>query len=181
VRAEGLGVTAKSLTTFLVLMYDARAGTGGLALVAFALGQLMYSAVVFGTYIAYLGVGYMRPQLPSPPSSSPSSGYANVLSYIRPLLTHIYHLCVQEIPNPHRHLPRPHFPPALAHPHPPIPRKTLPHGRRQAHPIVVQPPARSGRIRYCCQLWCVVRLILQVPRSALQTISYPAPVIMQPC
>lgn len=86
VRAEGLGVTAKSLTTFLVLVYDARAGTGGLALVAFALGQLMYSAVVFGTYIAYLGVGYMRPKLPSPSSPS-SSRHVIIPSSTHPLLS----------------------------------------------------------------------------------------------
>ncbi|KAF8966969.1 Rft protein-domain-containing protein [Flammula alnicola] len=65
VRSEGLGITSKSITTFLILLYDSKKGRGDLALVAFAFGQLMYSLVMFATYIAYLGAGYMRPKLPS--------------------------------------------------------------------------------------------------------------------
>ncbi|KAF9477448.1 Rft-1-domain-containing protein, partial [Pholiota conissans] len=68
-RAEGLGVAAKSLTTFFVLLYDSCWGTGGLALIAFALGQVMYSAIVFLTYIIYLGgdpMWLVRPSKPVP-------------------------------------------------------------------------------------------------------------------
>ncbi|KAF8966965.1 Rft protein-domain-containing protein [Flammula alnicola] len=65
VRSEGLGITSKSITTFLILLYDSKKGRGDLALVAFAFGQLMYSLVMFATYIVYLGAGYMRPKLPS--------------------------------------------------------------------------------------------------------------------
>ena len=63
VRAEGLGITFKSVSTFLVLFYDAKNGKGDMALLAFALGQLMYSIVIFATYITLLGPGHMRPKL----------------------------------------------------------------------------------------------------------------------
>ncbi|KAJ3503584.1 hypothetical protein NLJ89_g8367 [Agrocybe chaxingu] len=75
VRAEGLGITFKSITTFLVLLYDSRWGSGSLALLAFALGQLVYSGVMFGTYLVYLGSEYMRPKSPS------SSKKLSLLSY----------------------------------------------------------------------------------------------------
>ncbi|CAA7261928.1 unnamed protein product [Cyclocybe aegerita] len=74
VRAEGLGITFKSVTTFLVLLYDSRWGSGDLALLAFALGQLVYSAVMFGAYLLYLGSEYVRPK-------SPSSSKPSLLSY----------------------------------------------------------------------------------------------------
>ncbi|KAF9482555.1 Rft-1-domain-containing protein [Pholiota conissans] len=69
VRAEGFGVTAKSVTTFLLLLYDSRNGRDGMALIAFALGQLMYSVAIFATYILSLGAGPMRPIGSSVPSS----------------------------------------------------------------------------------------------------------------
>ncbi|KAL0952359.1 hypothetical protein HGRIS_006638 [Hohenbuehelia grisea] len=54
VRAEGLGVGAKSLMTFLILFYDSRLSTqppGSFALFAFAGGQMAYSIVLFVTYV----------------------------------------------------------------------------------------------------------------------------------
>ncbi|KDR74152.1 hypothetical protein GALMADRAFT_227845 [Galerina marginata CBS 339.88] len=65
VRAEGLGITAKSITTFLILFYDSMRGTGDLALLAFAFGQLVYGIVMFATYVVYLGGNYLRPKRPS--------------------------------------------------------------------------------------------------------------------
>ncbi|KAF8154062.1 Rft protein-domain-containing protein [Crassisporium funariophilum] len=65
VRAEGLGITSKSLTTFLILFYDATYGQDDLALVAFATGQLVYSVVMFATYVAHFGSQHMRPKVPS--------------------------------------------------------------------------------------------------------------------
>lgn len=51
VRAEGLGIIFKTITTYLILLYDSNSGhSGELALMAFALGQLAYSAIVFGVY-----------------------------------------------------------------------------------------------------------------------------------
>ncbi|KAG6878046.1 hypothetical protein C0993_000369 [Termitomyces sp. T159_Od127] len=56
VRAEGLGITSKTVVTFLVLVYDMRSGgEGALALIAFAGGQLVYGATVLGTYLAAYG------------------------------------------------------------------------------------------------------------------------------
>ncbi|KIM40692.1 hypothetical protein M413DRAFT_72866 [Hebeloma cylindrosporum] len=59
VRAEGLGITAKSILTFLILLYDSRAGTGDFALVAFAVGQMAYSIVMFLTYTVSFGWVYV--------------------------------------------------------------------------------------------------------------------------
>jgi oligosaccharide translocation protein RFT1 len=71
VRAEGLGITSKSLTTFLLLFYNTRRGKDvDLALVAFAAGQLMYSAVMFFVYTAHIGDQHMWPKVPS------ASGYS---------------------------------------------------------------------------------------------------------
>ena len=51
VRAEGLGIIVKTITTYLTLLYDSKyRQPGELALMAFALGQLAYSATVFGVY-----------------------------------------------------------------------------------------------------------------------------------
>ncbi|KAF8558427.1 Rft-1-domain-containing protein [Imleria badia] len=51
VRAEGLGIIVKTITTYLILLYDNKSGySGELALMAFALGQLAYSAAVFWVY-----------------------------------------------------------------------------------------------------------------------------------
>ncbi|KAF5343598.1 hypothetical protein D9757_013689 [Collybiopsis confluens] len=55
VRAEGIGITAKTLTTFLILVYDANGGGGDLALLAFAFGQLMYGSLVFLVYLRRFG------------------------------------------------------------------------------------------------------------------------------
>ncbi|KAG0706405.1 Rft protein-domain-containing protein [Suillus ampliporus] len=56
VRAEGLGITCKTLVTYLVLLYDStRPESGEFALVAFALGQLAYSVVVFCSYVYQMG------------------------------------------------------------------------------------------------------------------------------
>ncbi|KAF5376097.1 hypothetical protein D9615_007755 [Tricholomella constricta] len=67
VRAEGLGITVKTVVTFLVLLYDLRrGGEGALALIAFAGGQLAYGAAVLATYVAAYGAGHMwlrRPPL----------------------------------------------------------------------------------------------------------------------
>lgn len=67
VRAEGLGITAKSILTFLVLLYDSRQGSGDFALVAFAVGQLGYSVVMFFTYIVSFGWDVIQPKKPSSP------------------------------------------------------------------------------------------------------------------
>lgn len=71
VRAEGLGITSKSLTTFLLLFYNASGEEDDdLALVAFAAGQLMYSAVMFFVYISHFGDQYMWPKRPPAPRYS---------------------------------------------------------------------------------------------------------------
>jgi oligosaccharide translocation protein RFT1 len=65
VRAEGLGITAKTLVTFLVLLYDTRSNASGkLALLAFAGGQLAYGTFVLGTYVTYYGTQKMWPTKP---------------------------------------------------------------------------------------------------------------------
>ena len=72
VRAEGLGITSKSLTTFLLLFYNTRRGKeDDLALVAFAAGQLMYSVVMFFVYTALIGENHMWPK------GSSTSGYSH--------------------------------------------------------------------------------------------------------
>ena len=65
VKAEGVGITAKSMVTFLVLLYDVRKadGQGELALLAFALGQLAYSFACWVVYLGYLGVSPLRPDI----------------------------------------------------------------------------------------------------------------------
>lgn len=51
VRAEGLGIIVKTVTTYLILLYDSNSRhSSELALVAFALGQLAYSVTVFWVY-----------------------------------------------------------------------------------------------------------------------------------
>ncbi|KAM6504019.1 Rft-1 domain containing protein [Amanita muscaria] len=68
VRAEGLGVTMKTIVTFLVLYHDSRQGTSGaLALLAFALGQLSYSVSLVTKYVTVYGI---RSLLPRPPSAT---------------------------------------------------------------------------------------------------------------
>ena len=54
VRAEGLGIIVKTIATYLTLLYDSSSQQPGqLALIAFALGQLAYSATVFAVYKAH--------------------------------------------------------------------------------------------------------------------------------
>ncbi|PFH48862.1 hypothetical protein AMATHDRAFT_64553 [Amanita thiersii Skay4041] len=64
VKAEGLGVTVKTVLTFLVLYYDSRHPSGGdVALLAFALGQLSYSVCVVAKYIAHYGARHLVPKI----------------------------------------------------------------------------------------------------------------------
>jgi oligosaccharide translocation protein RFT1 len=63
VKAEGLGVTGKTIVTFLVLYYDSKQGANGdLALLAFALGQLSYSICVLLKYVNSYGMQSLRPK-----------------------------------------------------------------------------------------------------------------------
>ena len=72
VRAEGIGITSKSLMTFLLLFYNTRrAKDDDIALVAFAAGQLMYSVALFFAYTAHIGDQHMWPKRPS------ASGYSH--------------------------------------------------------------------------------------------------------
>lgn len=51
VKAEGLGIIVKTITTYLTLLYDSKSWQPGeLALMAFALGQLAYSTTAFAVY-----------------------------------------------------------------------------------------------------------------------------------
>ncbi|KAI6118721.1 Rft protein-domain-containing protein [Pisolithus croceorrhizus] len=52
VRAEGLGISSKTAVTYVALLLDSQLGEQKFTLVAFALGQLMYSSVVFVIYLA---------------------------------------------------------------------------------------------------------------------------------
>lgn len=63
VRAEGLGITIKSIITFLILFYDSKSDQGTLALVAFAVGQLSYSLAMMVAYICYFGPKVMFPRI----------------------------------------------------------------------------------------------------------------------
>lgn len=65
VRAEGSGVTAKSVITLLVLLFDTTRHDkqGRLALLAFALGQLAYSLTCVAVYLAYFGAKPLKPQV----------------------------------------------------------------------------------------------------------------------
>ena len=66
VKAEGLGITGKTVVTFLVLYYDSQQGTNGdLALLAFALGQLSYSVSVLLKYINIYGMQSLCPKSPT--------------------------------------------------------------------------------------------------------------------
>jgi len=71
VTAEGLGIISKPVVTFLVLLYDARAGAQeSLALLAFAGGQMAYGTMVLGTYIVYYHPRQIWPKhLPSNPQN----------------------------------------------------------------------------------------------------------------
>lgn len=51
VRAEGLGILSKTALTYLALLLDRHLGEQKFTLVAFALGQVTYSLVVFIIYL----------------------------------------------------------------------------------------------------------------------------------
>lgn len=55
VKAEGMGITAKTIITFFILWYDSKRGSqsGQLSLLAFACGQLANGVVVLFTYLVY--------------------------------------------------------------------------------------------------------------------------------
>jgi oligosaccharide translocation protein RFT1 len=63
VRAEGFGLTGKSILAVAVLVYDEKrlGGEGDLGLLAFAVGQLMYAFCVLATYSSYYGVMSLWP------------------------------------------------------------------------------------------------------------------------
>ncbi|KAG6809832.1 hypothetical protein H0H92_014586 [Tricholoma furcatifolium] len=66
VRAEGLGITARTVVTFLVLVYDWKTKQeGALALIAFAGGQLAYGITVLATYLSMYKVQSWWPRRPS--------------------------------------------------------------------------------------------------------------------
>jgi len=69
VRAEALGISSKTMVTYLALQYDSRLGGQKLTLPAFALGQLAYGVVVFVIYMIempYLRLWPKRLKLGSP-------------------------------------------------------------------------------------------------------------------
>ncbi|KAJ3904398.1 Rft protein-domain-containing protein [Lentinula edodes] len=70
VRAEGVAITAKTLATFLVLVYDVSRGDegGDLALLAFAFGQLWYGSSVFFIYLREFGRGGLITRMEKNPS-----------------------------------------------------------------------------------------------------------------
>ena len=61
VRAEGI----KSVTTFIILLYDSRSNQGTLALVAFAMGQLFYSLAMVSAYLLHFGPAALLPKFTS--------------------------------------------------------------------------------------------------------------------
>lgn len=65
VRAEGLGIAVKSVTTFIILLYDSRSNQGTLALVAFALGQMFYSLALVLAYLLHFGPTALSPKFAS--------------------------------------------------------------------------------------------------------------------
>ncbi|KAF7359236.1 Oligosaccharide translocation protein RFT1 [Mycena sanguinolenta] len=72
VRAEGMGITAKTLITYLVLLYDSKTKLDGdLALIAFALGQLAYSLILLLVYLSHYGFPAL---LPASPGGSAKKG-----------------------------------------------------------------------------------------------------------
>ncbi|KDQ54484.1 hypothetical protein JAAARDRAFT_135495 [Jaapia argillacea MUCL 33604] len=58
VRAEGLGVVGKAVTSFSILFYDARQPdtSGSWTLLAYAMGQVAYATLVLAVYLAQYGV-----------------------------------------------------------------------------------------------------------------------------
>lgn len=65
-RAEGMGITTKTLTTFSVLLFDSRRSQSGgeFALLAFASGQLLYASTVYGVYLAHYRDVQLLPRKP---------------------------------------------------------------------------------------------------------------------
>jgi len=66
VRAEGLGIILKNITTFLILFHDSKNDQGDLALVAFAMGQLIYSLAMIVAYMYYFGPTVIFPDIRKP-------------------------------------------------------------------------------------------------------------------
>ncbi|KAJ6500598.1 Rft protein-domain-containing protein [Mycena sanguinolenta] len=65
VRAEGMGITTKTLVTYLVLLYDFKTEMAGdLALIAFAVGQLAYSLILLVVYLSHYGFPALFPASP---------------------------------------------------------------------------------------------------------------------
>lgn len=64
VKAEGTGVTGKTIVTCAILWADSTRGVdaGDYALLAFAFGQLAYSVLVFVTYYAHFRAFYLWPR-----------------------------------------------------------------------------------------------------------------------
>ena len=64
VRSEGVGITGKALVTALVLWVDSCTmwGSGRLALLAFAGGQLTYGVLVLAMYVSHFGIGSYWPR-----------------------------------------------------------------------------------------------------------------------
>ncbi|KAF9054290.1 Rft protein-domain-containing protein [Panaeolus papilionaceus] len=80
VRTEGLAISAKSVSTLLVLLCDARRHrahpdipSGELGLISFAVGQLAYSVVLLGGYIANFGFAAISPRRPGATRASKKS------------------------------------------------------------------------------------------------------------
>ncbi|KAF9561580.1 Rft-1-domain-containing protein [Agrocybe pediades] len=93
VRAEGLGIVAKCVTTFLVLLYDSKSGNGHLSLLAFAFGQLLYGVVMFAIYVAYFGIGDL--QFTSPSKLEAADRQALHLSYTMTVQSLVKHFLTE--------------------------------------------------------------------------------------
>lgn len=59
-KAEGLGITFKTLLVFGLLVFDSQPGHESFALLAFAAGQLTYSLVVLTVYIGEYGIKLLQ-------------------------------------------------------------------------------------------------------------------------
>lgn len=65
IRAEGFGVVAKPVVTFLILLCDSVYGSSSLGLLAFALGQFAYAVVMLVVYLSEFGTSVpFTPQNP---------------------------------------------------------------------------------------------------------------------
>ncbi|KIK74585.1 hypothetical protein PAXRUDRAFT_19721 [Paxillus rubicundulus Ve08.2h10] len=94
VSAEGLGITVKTIITYLVLLYDSSVSqrSGELALMAFALGQLAYSAIVFTVYTLQMPEANLWPSsLPDLRQKSPKRSWwrQQVVKFFDPDVLHL--------------------------------------------------------------------------------------------